>query len=270
MTINEITSTSNEKIKNLKKLGNKKTRDESGQFLVENLLIINDALKAGFKPVSLFVTQDILDKKDQKLKYILDNLSEIYLIDEKINKSFTSLATPAGICAVYKKQDKNINLNQSILYLNGVSDPGNVGTILRTALAFGINNIVVDVDCADIYNPKTIQAARDAIFKVNIEYDTNFSIFKKIKAKMKIYATNVVDGVSIKSILKEESSFAKATADKEDKSFCVVLGNEANGVSKQILKQSDGFIKIDMNSEIESLNVAISAGIILYEIRDLN
>jgi len=254
MKIYNIKSASNNKIKNLKKLGSKKKRDDCGQFFVENLLIIHDALKFGFKPIILFATQEMLDEMSEKFKYVSSNLEEVYIINNKINKSFSTLATPSGICAVYKKQDKEVNLEKYIVYLNGVSDPGNLGTIFRTALAFGINNIVVDADCADIYNQKTINAARDAIFKVNIAHDVNLSFLKKIKEKMKVYSTNIENGVSIKNIIKQE------------KIFCIVFGNEAKGVSKQILRQSDGFIKINMSKKIESLNVAISAGIIFHEI----
>ena len=262
MEIYNIASISNEKIKNLKKLGLKKTRDESSQFLVENLLIIHDAIKSGFKPIALFVTQEIIDKNNSKLKYIINNMDEVFVINEKINKFFSSLATPSGICAVYKKQEKDVlveahsdaSLDKIIVYLNGVSDPGNLGTIIRTTLAFGIENIVLDALCADVYNPKTINAARDAIFKVNIAHDVDLFVFNQIKEKMKIYATNIERGISIKDVIKEEQV------------FCIVLGNEANGVSEPILRQSDSFVKINMSNKIESLNVAISAGIILNEI----
>ncbi len=275
MKKNKILSLSNEKIKYLKKLGDKKFRDQEGKFLVENLRIIHDALKGGFKPESLFITEEMLTKDDERKKYIVKNIDECFVITDKLNKFFSFLTTPSGITAVYKKDErepafakssllrqdsegqvceakKEIDLGKIIVYLNGINDPGNMGTIFRTALAFDLENIVVDETCVDIYNPKVVSAARDAIFKLNVWYDKDLEIFKKIKKEMKIYATNLRKGVGVESI--------------KDKKFCVVLGNEANGVDEKILKQADGFIKIDMSKKIESLNVGVTAGIIFNKI----
>jgi len=253
MQIYKITSQSNEKIKYLKKLNKKTERDKSGRFLAENLKIVHDALKSGFKPVSLFLTKELLNKKNKELSYILDKIDEYFVIDNKLNKYFSSLSTPSGIAAIYDKPKTKINLDKTIVYLNAINDPGNLGTILRTALAFNIKNIVVDENCADIYSSKTINAAKDAIFKLSIKHDTNLKIFNQIKNKMKIYATNLDEGKDINNF-------------KKNKKSCIVLGNEANGVSKNILKKADDFIKINISDNQESLNVAIAAGIILYEI----
>src|SRR3989339_28111 len=175
-----ITSISNEKIKYLKKLGMKKMRETSGEFLVENIKIIHDALKSGFEPISLFATDDILRSRNENVDFIVKKIKDIFVISKNVNKSFSSLATPSGICAVFMVCKKEIDLSKKIVYLNGVSDPGNMGTIIRTCLAFGVENLVVD---------------------------------------------------------------------------------------EKILDISDDFIKIDMSGKIESLNVAISAGIVLFETR---
>ncbi|OGF25488.1 hypothetical protein A2331_01310 [Candidatus Falkowbacteria bacterium RIFOXYB2_FULL_34_18] len=249
-----ITSISNEKIKYLKKLGMKKMRETSGEFLVENIKIIHDALKSGFEPISLFATDDILRSRNENVDFIVKKIKDIFVISKNVNKSFSSLATPSGICAVFMVCKKEIDLSKKIVYLNGVSDPGNMGTIIRTCLAFGVENLVVDEKCADVYNPKTIHAAKDAIFKINIVRDTNLKILKKIKKEMKIYATSLEKGRDIKNISLE-------------KKCAIVFGNEACGVDEKILDISDDFIKIDMSGKIESLNVAISAGIVLFETR---
>ncbi len=255
MKIHKITSHSNEKIKYIKKLTSKRARDKASRFLVENLRIIHDAIKAGYKPVSFFITEEMLekDKNDERLKYIFDNLEECFLINNEVNKHFSSLTSLSGICAVFDKQEREINFNKKIIYLNDISDPGNLGTILRTAVAFDIENIVVDSNCADIYNAKTISAAKDAILNLNIAYDKNFKLFNKIKSEMKVYSTNLRGGSGMREI-------------KKDEQFCIVFGNEANGVSEEILEKSDGFLKIKMSDNMESLNVAISAGIIFYEL----
>jgi len=249
----KITSVDNEKIKFLKKLGEKKNRDESGQFLVENLIIIYDAILAGFMPISLFISEDLLAKSDEKLKDIIKKFPEYFLINEKINKYFSSLSTPGGIAAVFEKIEKPLNLNKNIIYLNAINDPGNLGTILRTAVAFNIKNIVVDEKCADIYSSKTISAAKDAIFKLNIVKDDQGKIFKQIKNEMKVYATSLEGEEDLENIFPKEK-------------FCLILGNEANGVEEGILKEADKLVRIKMSQNIESLNVAVAAGILFREI----
>ncbi|MBU1179760.1 RNA methyltransferase [Patescibacteria group bacterium] len=237
----KISSKDNEKIRYLRKLSQKKYREKFGEFFVENLKIIQDA---GVAPKAIFAT----DKK------VLEKLQadEKYLISAQINKSFSNLDTPSGIVALYKKEQKPIDFSSKIVYLNRISDPGNLGTILRTALAFGFKNIIVDEGCADIYNPKTVQAAKDAIFKVNIAEDKNLKLLKEIKKNMPIVSARLEGG-------KDPEKFAR-------KKICLVLGSESHGVDKAIEKLSDDFIKIKISKEIESLNVAIAAGIILYSI----
>jgi len=251
----EIISTDNDKIKSLRKLNQKKYRNETGRFFIENAVIINDALKSGIQFESLFISNKFIEKSNDALEKILQKSSVkgYFLIKDSIYETFSNLDTPPGICAVYKKIQKPIDYNSHIIYLNGINDPGNLGTILRTALAFGLNNIVVDEDCADIYNYKTLQAAKDSIFKLNISSDENFHILKEIKSKMKIYSTWLAGGDQIEKI-------------KDQKKVCLVLGNETRGVSREIRDLSDGFIKIKISSEMESLNVASAAAIFFYEI----
>lgn len=247
----EITSKDNEKIKYLKKLGLKKYRDKESQFLVENLNIIFDGINFGVLPKSVFVTQRFIDKNINKASDILSRVTDVYLIDENVNNSFSSLETPAGICAVYDKQSKDINFDESIIYLNGINDPGNLGTILRSGVAFAIKNFVLDEKCADLYNPKTISAAKDAIFKLNISFDKDLELLAKIKKEMKVYSTSMSAKKNIDDI------------DFGDK-ICLVLGSEAYGISRDVEELSSEQVKINMSGDIESLNVAISAGIIFH------
>ncbi len=251
----KITSRDNPKIKFLRQLQQKKYRDKFGKFVVENAVIIGDALKAGIFFESIFVTQDFINKHKEKYEEICGQakVKEYYLIDEKTNESFSSLITAPGICAVYSKIEREINYTTPIIYLNGINDPGNMGTILRSALAFGLKNIVMDEGCADPYNPKTITAAKDAIFKLNIALDSDLKILKKIAERMKIFSTRLEHSHTL-DILKNE------------KIFCLVLGSEAHGVNKPIQAISDDFIKIEMGKEMESLNAASAAAIIFYEI----
>lgn len=253
-----ITSKDNEKIKLLKKLKLKKYREKHNKFFVENFNIIKDA---GEEIEALFVTESFARKHcfaagefntppTPSLKGIFSK--EYYVIDDKLNKLFSELDMPSGICAIYKKREKKIDFKKNIIYLNGVSDPGNLGTILRSALAFNFKNMVLDETCADLYNSKAIAAAKDSIFKLNISHDKNLEIFKKIKSKMKVFAARLEGGEDIKVL-------------KKEKVFCLALGSEAHGISEKIEKLSDKFVKIKMSGEIESLNVAAAAAIIFYE-----
>ncbi|MFZ2975403.1 MAG: RNA methyltransferase [Candidatus Moraniibacteriota bacterium] len=249
----KIISTDNERIKFLKKLGDKKFRDSSEQFLVENLIIISDAMKAGFKPAQIFVSEDLLEKENEKLDLIIAEFPGYFVINEKVNKYFSSLSTPSGICAIFEKQEKEIDFKDNIIYLNYINDPGNLGTILRTAVAYDLKNIIIDEKCADIYSAKTISAAKDAIFKLNIAKDDNLKIFSEIKKVMPIFATSLGGEALDDKIFQEEK-------------FCLILGNEANGVEEKIMKLADKKVKISQSREIESLNVAVAAGILFEKI----
>lgn len=247
----EIESKDNPKIKHLRKLNQKKYRDEYSEFLVENWITIQDAFKSNFKAKQIFVTFEFKEKNKTKIERISGE--EIYLIDEKINKSFSNLKTPSGICALYEKLENKIDLAQPIIYLNALNDPGNLGTILRSALAFNLKNIVCDEKCVDLYNHKVINAAKDSIFKLNIRVDQDLVFLKEIKKKMPIFSTRVEDSNNLE-ILKKENI------------FCLVLGSESHGVSPEIQDLSDNFIKISMGKEIESLNVSGAAAIIFNQI----
>ncbi|MEI7620193.1 MAG: RNA methyltransferase [Candidatus Falkowbacteria bacterium] len=250
----EITSSQNNQIKLLGKLGAKKYRQENKQFLVENLAIILDALKDGYDFEDFFVTEEFADKHPEQLEYIQSNSksSNFYLIDSKLNKHYSSLDTPSGITAIYDIVDKKLD-KSSVIYLNGISDPGNLGTIMRSALAFGFTNLVLDETCVDAYNPKVISAAKDAIFKLNIIEDKAANWLKS--NKLPVYTTSSHLGVDLGKF-------------KPSKAFCLVLGSESHGVDPEIIKSADKTIQIEMSDRIESLNVATAAAILFYELKN--
>ena len=254
----------------------KKYRDEFGEFVVESATILLDAIRGGFKPTSLFVTQEFIDHDLDRWAEIekLSGLDEYYLIDQKVNKAFSELDTPAGVGAVYLRIDRREPVNDDkltpnqtsfhsvgsghalvsprIVYLNSISDPGNLGTILRSALAFDLTTIVLDAECVDVYNPKTIQAARDAIFKLNIlQDDQDRTILKQIKKQMPVIATSLDGNDTLQCV--------------DVDIFCLVLGNETHGIDPEIRDLADKLIKIQMSDKIESLNVSVAAGILFYQ-----
>ncbi|MFH0951430.1 MAG: RNA methyltransferase [bacterium] len=246
-----ITSSANGQIKHLKKLQTKKTREQSGEFVVENLTTIIDAAQAGHLPQRLYLTPELLDKVKARLPKILAKLKPV-IINQQVNKHYSSLATPSGITAVYEQLPATANLNKSLIYFNAISDPGNLGALLRSAMAFGLTNVVLDEDCADLYNPKTLTATKEAIFKLQISVDHQRQLFQEIKKNLPVYATSL-QGKNLQPLL---------TAKK----YCLVLGNEAKGVSAEIIKTADQLVKIPMTKNMNSLNVAIAGSIIFYEL----
>ncbi|MDD3375072.1 MAG: RNA methyltransferase [Candidatus Omnitrophica bacterium] len=256
MNLKEITSLKNTKIKWLKKLSQKKHRRQNNQFIVENLTIIYDALKSGYDFQDLFVTKDFVDRHQEKFEYLQEKskVPEYYLIDEELNKYYSQLDTPSGITAVYEPKPSSLDQAKSVVYLNGIKDPGNMGTIMRSALAFGVSNVVLDATCVDIYNPKVINAAKDAIFKLNIIEDSLGVWLKKNKGVLPIYVANSSDGISLSEV-------------KSGKRFCLVLGSESHGVSEEIVQLADKNIRIEITGDIESLNVSSAAAILLYGLK---
>ncbi len=247
-----ITSPDNGQIKLLGKLSSKKYRQEFNRFMVENFVIIFDALVGGFDFESIFVTQEFIDRHPDEIRFLQrqSKAKNFYLIDKKMNKSYSELDTPSGITAVYELRAGKIS-ESSVVYLNGIGDPGNLGAIMRNCLAFGFENLVFDKTCTDVYNSKTINAAKDSVFKLNILEDEDGSWLKN--NALPVYATSSYCG--------------KNLADFEPASdFCLVLGSESHGVDKSIFDLAKESIKIEISDKIESLNVASAAAILLYEL----
>lgn len=251
-----IDSRQNNNIKLLGKLSQKKYRHELGKFAIENLTIIYDGLRDGYDFQALFITRDFIDRHEEKFKYLRKNSAsaEFYLIDEKLNKYYSELDTPSGITAIYNIKESFLTPKKSVVYLNGINDPGNLGVIMRAALAFDFLNIVIDEACADIYNAKTLNAAKDSIFKLNIINDKNREWLKSNKNILTIYAVDSNNGVNLNKF-------------KPSEIFCLIFGNESHGISDEILKLAQKKIKIEISEKIESLNVATAAGILFYKLR---
>lgn len=248
-----ITSLQNNHIKLLKKLSLKKYRMEYRQFTVENLKIIIDALKSGYDFETLFVTAEFMTRNLDKFQFLQENSqANYYVIDEMMSAHFSQLDTPSGITAIYKMPEQQKLTTGSVIYLNSISDPGNLGTIMRTALAFNFKNIVLDDNCVDVYNAKTIAAAKNSFFMLNLIEDKKGDFIRE--TKLPIYVT---------------SSYGDSDLDsfKADDNFCLVLGNESHGVSEEINNLATKKIKIDISDNIESLNVSVAAAILFYKLQ---
>ena len=254
MIIKQINSRDNIKLKILAKLKQKKYRQELGLFKVENFKIILESKKL---PQEIFVTQKFLEKNSKQFTTFItkSNLSEYFQIDENCLDKVTELENSAGIIATYKIFETSLNSKSPIIYLNAVNDPGNLGSILRNAVAFNYKNIVLDEFCADIYNTKVIQASKGAIFNLNIINEKDYKVFNQLKSKKieLLGASLRKDAIDLKKIKIKEN-------------YCLVFGSEAHGITEMIENKISKFIKIKMSSQMESLNVASSSAIIFFEL----
>ena len=236
-----IESINNEQIKEIRKLKDKKYRDESNLFLIEGDHLVKEAYKAGYL-VKLILTEDIYDFDVEKL-----------IVTDKVINSISELNN-TKVIGVCKKISKELDLSKNVVILDGVQDPGNLGTIIRSCVAFNINNLVLSNETVDLYNSKVIRSTQGMIFNINIIRDDLKNTIKLLKDNnYTIYGTNVINGIDIKDV-------------KNTEKYAIILGNEGNGISNEINALVDKNIYIKMNEKCESLNVAVSGSIILYEL----
>lgn len=252
-----ITSKDNEFIKHVKKLKEKKYRDEFCEYIIEGAKMIEEAIHEKVKIKHVIICDDCKTESiiSQELLYEIAKFECIY-VKEKIFSLISDVSTPQGIMAIIEKPDKNENKidykQEHFLILDNIQDPGNMGTILRTADSLAMKQIIVSNGTADCYNSKVVRSTMGAIFRVNvIERDLEKVIKEMKKHDIKVYATD----------LKTD----KTIYDVDYKKSAVIIGNEANGVSQNILELADERIKIPMKGKTESLNAAVATGIILYE-----
>lgn len=237
------TSLDNPKIKDIKKLSQKKYRDKTNLFLVEGEHLVLEAYKKGYLR-DLILEQDVVFPLDVNTLYVTNN----------IISGISSLETPYPIMGVCEKIKENDILGDKILILDGIQDPGNLGTIIRSAVAFHIDTIILSDDTVDLYNPKVIRSTQGLIFHMNIIKRNLMEIMPILKKdNYHVYGTKVTHGMSLKGVAKE-------------KKFVIIMGNEGNGMQNELEPFCDDFLYIDMSPACESLNVGVATSIILYEL----
>lgn len=235
-------SINNDKIKNIKKLNSKKYRENFGLFLVDGEHLVREAYNSGVLE-ELIVLEGVQFNLDVKTSYVTLN----------VLKYISDLDNPNGIMGICRKKESSFS-GDRIVILDDIQDPGNLGTIIRSCVAFNIDTLVLSKNTVDLYNSKVIRATQGMLFNLNIIIvDDLCDFITNLKSEnYKIYSTNVKNGKSLKSIEKCNR-------------FVIIMGNEGNGVSGNVDKLADSYIYIDMNSSCESLNVGVATSIILYE-----
>ena len=239
-----ITSLNNEKIKEYIKLKEKKYRKINNLFIIEGEHLVREAYKKGLLKELILLEGTTLDI----------DVDTIYTTKEIINK-ITDLETSPNILGVCKIINNDKLVGNKYLILDNIQDPGNLGTIIRSAKAFNIDTIILSKDTVDLYNPKVVRATQGIMFHINIIItDIEYVINDLKKNGIKIFGTDVNSGMPPSSI---------PSIDKEN--FALIMGNEGSGVKKEIKNLCDENLYIKMNNEVESLNVAVATSIILYE-----
>lgn len=235
-----INSLNNERVKRWTSLNDKKYQEHEGLFLIEGEHLVEEAFKSGH-----LVETIVLDGSN----YDYENVS---YVSEAVMKKITNLTNVPKIIGVSKKiQPKDFNGNMVIL--DRVADPGNLGTIIRSAVAFGIDTIVLGKGSVSVYNPKVVRATEGLLFHINIiEADLEEFIPKIKENGYKIFVTDVLNGNS----LYEE---------KFDGLCAIVMGNEGVGVNEDIKALRDEALYIPIDKTCESLNVGVATSIIIYE-----
>lgn len=257
----EITSINNPLVKEIKTLYRKKGRIKNKAFIIEGIKMIEEAIDNSYPVKNIIYTDQFLKTKDGEnfFERIKDLDNTIY-VPNNIFKEISDTENPQGILGIAKLEYENLNEiykkeRPFLLFLDEVQDPGNMGTIIRTADAFNADGIIITEGCVDPYNPKVVRATMGSIFRVPLYYISDgIHELKNLKdMNIRVYSTALTGSIPI-----YETDFQKG--------FVLIIGNESNGVRKEIFSLSDKLIKIPMPGKAESLNAGVAASIIMYEV----
>lgn len=250
-----ITSTANPQIKNLIKIVQKsKTRKEQGVFIAEGFKMYRETPVSDIEKV--YISKTYYNKK----KDIFSDVKiPVEIVEDSVFKVVSDTVTPQGILTVVRQRQYSLEQmlqvkSPCLLVLDSLQDPGNLGTIMRTAEAAGVTGIVMNKTTVDIYNPKTIRSTMGSIYRVPFVYVDNLgdSVERMQKKGILVYAAHLMESVDYDKISYKEG-------------IAFLIGNEGNGISTELCEKADQYIKIPMLGQIESLNAAVAASLLVYE-----
>lgn len=263
-----ITSTSNQRIKELSQIQKKsKVRSREGVFVAEGIRMVRETPHD--RLINLYFSEsfekkygqevlDVISSGDSLIRGQLRKKTEI--LSDPVFSYVSDTKTPQGVLAVVRQMEYTLEqmtegLIPHLMILDNLQDPGNLGTIFRTAEAAGVTGIVMSRDCVDIYNPKTIRSTMGALYRMPFVYveDLRETILSLKEKKIKSYAAHL-DG--------------KNTYDQEDyrRGTAFLIGNEGNGLREEIAECADTWIRIPMCGQVESLNAAVAATVLMFEV----
>lgn len=249
-----IVSGNNKIIKQLRRLNTKKYRDQESLFVAEGIKIVKEAIL--YTDVAYIIIDKRLDGYDLGIDF---GGIECYCCSTEIFRKISNTISSQGIIAVCRKPVDRYNVknfSSTVLILDKISDPGNMGTILRSAEAFGVKSIVVTSQCIEIYNPKVVRSSMGSIFRLDVYGDT---VIERLKQEGYYFISTATEN----SDRKGKNIY---TFPFPNEKIAVILGNESSGVSEEFYSLADSNVFIPMCSPVESLNVAVAASVILSEI----
>ena len=237
-----ITSLNNDRIKELVKLKDKKYRDNNNLFFIEGKDIVDEAYKQSLIK-ELYVLEGTHIDMDIPVTYV----------SHEVMKKISDMESISEYYAVCHKKTET-SIGNKIIILDGIQDPGNLGTIIRSAVAFNFDTVVLSKNTVDLYNPKVLRSTKGMVFNINIIVRELNDFINELNDYI-VYGTDVVNGNNIRDI-------------EIPNKLAIVIGNEGRGISENIKKLCNKFIYIDMNSKCESLNASVAASILMYEVNN--
>lgn len=258
----EITSPTNNNIKHVKSLHKKKYREAYDEFLIEGLRIIEHALDNNAEFRAIYYHEEIVNsERNYKLfQKIYDKNINLYKVNNKIFRDIATTDNPQGILGVIKRKYYSlkdiINKEKFFLFiLDRLQDPGNVGTIIRTADAAGVDGLIALKGTVDIYNSKTIRSTMGSIFTMPIVHVDDVG---ELINTLEIHNSDIIST----SLEAERYHFEVEYGNKN----AIIIGNEGNGICDELIGRSNVKVKIPMFGNAESLNASVASGIIIYEL----
>ena len=241
-----ISSKQNSLIKEIRSLRDKKNRDNLGVFVVEGVKPVKEAVDLSLSIREIVCAED-------KAEQFLGCPFRVEVVSNQVFEYISEEVTPQGVLAVVYKNDGVLKTpTGSCLLLDGVADPTNVGAIIRTAVASGYKDIYMTPDCADAYSQKAVRCSMSGVFRANVMRGTVKDILEVINLPLCIAD---MDGANVFEL-------------KNDKDICLVIGNEGKGVSQTLKDRADLTVSIPMQNGVESLNASVSAGILMYALKN--
>ncbi|WP_349408095.1 RNA methyltransferase [Pseudalkalibacillus sp. SCS-8] len=250
--MNRITSPKNGRVKEWKKLKNRKGREKAGAYIIEGFHLVEEALKHHAEVTDLIIEESMRIPND----WHTGNVTT-WVVTEPVIKELADTETPQGIVAIvqFQKENHDVKPDGAYILLDGIQDPGNLGTIIRTGDSAGVDGVILGPGTVDVYNSKVLRSTQGSIFHLPlIRGDLNEWVPMLKEKGLKIYGTALQDGVPY-------------TDERPDGGYALMLGNEANGVHPDLLEQTDLNLYVPIYGKAESLNVAVAAGVLLYGLK---
>ena len=257
----KITSKDNPKFKALSALmSSKKERTTQQKFVAEGLRLVVDAVRSGLVPVNVFVSESFTAKYSDKLPEICKGCKNCYEITDLLADRISDTKTPQGVFAVFDALDKNLNIdtiynNGHFIFIVSLQDPGNVGTIIRTAEAMGLSGVIMTSDCPDAFSPKVLRSTMGSAFRIPI------LVCPEPCAMLDTLNEN---GFTTYAAVLNENSLKLGDFKFPNKAVALI-GNEANGLNEAVSGKCTKTLMIPMKGSAESLNAASAANIIMWE-----